>query len=94
MVSPIIPWEIAIKVKSGTLALPLPPREWVEAVAKRYQLETTAGLDASLLCAAADLPGIHCDSFERVLVATALRQDLVIVTPNRFPDYPGVKTVW
>jgi len=95
MVSPIVPWEIAIKVKSGKLALPLPPREWVEAVAKRYQLEATAGLDASLLCAAADLPGIHRDPFDRVLVATALRQDLVIVTSDRFiPDYPGVKTIW
>lgn len=95
MVSPIIPWEIAIKVKSGKLALPLPPHEWVEAVAKRYKLEMTVGLDASLLCAAADLPGIHRDPFDRVLVATALRQDLVIVTSDRFiPDYPGVKTVW
>lgn len=68
---------------------------WVEAVTKRYQLETIAGLDAALLCAAADLPDIHRDPFDRVLVATALRQELVIVTSDRFiPGYPGIKTIW
>ncbi len=95
LISPIIPWEIAIKVKSGKLALPLPPLEWVEAIAKRYQLGATGGLDASLLCTAADLPPIHRDPFDRVLVATALRQELVIITSDRsIPDYPGVKTIW
>jgi len=95
LVSPIVSWEIAIKVKSGKLALPLPPMVWVEAVTKRYQLETIAGLDAALLCAAADLPDIHRDPFDRVLVATALRQELVIVTSDRFiPGYPGIKTIW
>jgi PIN domain nuclease of toxin-antitoxin system len=96
IVSPIVPWEIAIKVRSGKLDLPLPPLKWVGALVVRHELDgPTGGLDAELLCAAADLPFVHRDPFDRVLVATALRHDLVIITSDRFiSGYPGIRTLW
>ncbi len=90
----VSPWEIAIKVKSGKLRLKRPVPEWFEEARQRYRLEEVP-LSAALLCAAADLPLVHRDPFDRVLVAAALERGLTIVTSDRtIPGYPGVKTVW
>lgn len=96
IVSPITPWEIAIKVKNGKLTVPMPPLDWVQSLALRHQLEgPTGGLDAALLCAAADLPLLHRDPFDRVLVATALRLNLTILTSDQsIAAYPGIQTLW
>ena len=96
MLSPIVPWELSIKVKTGKLQLPDFPLPWVQAVARKYDLSPpVAGLDAALLCAAADLPLIHRDPFDRVLIATALRDNLTILTSDTMiPTYPGVTTIW
>jgi PIN domain nuclease of toxin-antitoxin system len=96
VISPVIPWELAIKVKNGKLSLPQSPLEYVVLVARRYRLTfSSTGLDAVLLCAAADLPLIHRDPFDRILIATAMRDHLAIVTPDRtVAAYPGVTTVW
>ena len=95
-VSPIVPWELGIKVKSGKLQLPDPPLSWVQALATKHQLIfQTAGPDAALLCAAADLPLIHRDPFDRVLIATAQRDQLSLLTSDqKIPDYPGVQVIW
>ncbi len=95
IVSPIVPWELAIKVKSGKLALPKPPLEWVMLLARRHSLTLLDGISPRLLCAAADLLLIHRDPFDRVLVATAREESLTILTSDRIiPDYPGVITRW
>lgn len=96
IVPSVVVWEIAIKVKSGKLTLPDPPLPWVEALARRHdlQLERVAA-DVSLLCAAADLPMIHRDPFDRVLVAATLEFNLTILTSDRIiTTYPGVKVMW
>ena len=95
-VSPIVPWELAIKRLNGKLDRPLPTLEWVRAVCQRHNLQgPTGGLDAALLCEAAELPPIHRDPFDRVLVATALRLDLAILTSDRhIGSYPRIQTIW
>lgn len=96
IISPITPWEIAIKAKNQKLTLPVPPLEWVNALVRRHTLESlVGGLDAALLCAAADLPLLHRDPFDRVLVATAHRMNLSIVTSDQsIAAYPGIQTLW
>jgi PIN domain nuclease of toxin-antitoxin system len=96
MVPAVVVWEIAIKVKTGKLRLPDSPLPWVEALCSRYALDLERQAPAvNLLCAAADLPLIHRDPFDRVLVATSLSQNLTILTSDRIiPTYPGVKTLW
>ena len=95
-ISPVTIWELAIKVRSGKLQLPLAPLAWVQAIAERHQLSiSNHGMDPSLLCRAADLPLIHRDPFDRVLVATATDRKLTILTSDRIiPQYPGIHTVW
>ena len=95
MLSPVVPWELAIKSKSGKIELPLPPLDYCLSLARRHQLTLPAeGLDAALLCAAAELPLIHRDPFDRILIATAMREHLAILTPDRtIAQYP-IATVW
>ncbi|MCX6876421.1 MAG: type II toxin-antitoxin system VapC family toxin [Verrucomicrobia bacterium] len=96
ILSPVTVWELAIKVKSGKLRLPDPPLVWVEQLVARHGLLLSASdLRPALLCAAADLPLIHRDPFDRVLVATALARHLTIITSDEIiPTYPGIKTLW
>jgi PIN domain nuclease of toxin-antitoxin system len=95
-ISPVVPWELGIKVKTGKLQLPELPLLWVQALAVKHQLTLAAtGLDAALLCAAADLPLIHRDPFDRVLIATAQRDHLTLLTSDQIiPTYPGINTLW
>jgi PIN domain nuclease of toxin-antitoxin system len=51
--------------------------------------------EAAILCAAADLPPLPRDPFDRVLVATAMDRGLVLLTSDRvIPTYPGVREIW
>jgi PIN domain nuclease of toxin-antitoxin system len=93
-VSAVSPWEVAIKAASGKLQLREPPAQWFLGLAERYRLRELP-LDARLACAAAALPLIHRDPFDRVLVALAQAHSLPILTSDQnIPKYPGVKTLW
>ena len=93
-VSAMTAFEIGQKCASGKLLLPLPPLEWFEAMLHQHKLEELA-VTSRIALAAADLPLIHRDPFDRVLVATALDRRLTILTSDRIiPAYPGVKVLW
>jgi PIN domain nuclease of toxin-antitoxin system len=93
-VSAVSPWEVAIKVASGKLRLNGSPIHWFHGLMDRYQLKEIP-LDGNLVCAAAALPVIHRDPFDRVLVALAHAQTLTILTSDKsIPKYAGVKTLW
>lgn len=72
--SPMSVWEAAIKREAGRLRA---PRNLRAVLAAEFRmLDVTAGL----LEAAAELPRHHADSFDRVLIAHALHDDLDVVT--------------
>jgi PIN domain nuclease of toxin-antitoxin system len=93
-VSVISPWEVAIKMASGRVRLTDPPLRWFLGLAERYGLRELP-LDAGTACAAAALPPIHRDPFDRVLVALAHAHALTILTSDDdIAKYPGVTTAW
>jgi PIN domain nuclease of toxin-antitoxin system len=93
-VSPIIAWEIAIKVKSGKLRMKVPVQDWYRDSLERYHLQEIP-LSAESLCAAADLPSIHRDPFDRVMIAIAMERNLPILTSDRtIPKYTGIHVIW
>jgi PIN domain nuclease of toxin-antitoxin system len=93
-VSVVSPWEVAIKSAAGKLQLAEPPLLWFLGMADRYNLQEVP-LDSQTACAAAGLPGIHQDPFDRILVALAHAQALTILTSDEnIRKYPGVKTLW
>ena len=93
-VSTVSAWEIAIKAKAGKIHMSGSVDDWFRTALHHYHLQEIP-LASGLLCAASDLPLLHRDPFDRVLVATALAHKLTILTSDRIiPTYPGIKDVW
>ena len=93
-VAVVTPWEVAIKVAGGELRLREAPVRWFQGLVERYDLREVA-LDAGIACAAAALPFVHRDPFDRVIVAVALAQGLTVLTSDEnIARYPGIKTIW
>lgn len=93
-VSVVSAWEVAIKVAGGKLRLMEPPIQWFLGLVDRYDLRE-APLDAGIVCAAAALPLVHRDPFDRVVVALAQALRLTVLTSDEnIRKYAGVKTIW
>jgi PIN domain nuclease of toxin-antitoxin system len=52
-------------------------------------------LDGTVACAAAALPPVHRDPFDRVIVALAHTHGCTVLTADEnIQKYAGVKTIW
>lgn len=93
-VSVVSPWEVAIKVAGRKLRLLEPPVRWFLGLVERYDLRELP-LDAGIACAAAALPLLHRDPFDRVIVALAQAHGFTVLTADEnIREYPGVTTLW
>jgi PIN domain nuclease of toxin-antitoxin system len=72
-------WEIAIKHRLGKLPLPEPPAAFVPPRLLRDGVALLP-IDAHHALAVADLPDLHSDPFDRLLVAQARAERLTLVT--------------
>ena len=85
--SAISGFEISLKAAAGKLELSHPVEEWFKRVAEHHGL-TILPLDLEICIAAAKLPPIHDDPFDRFIIATAKLNDLIVVTADeRFEEY-------
>jgi PIN domain nuclease of toxin-antitoxin system len=76
-------WEIAIKVNSGRLKLPLrTARDFAMNMATT--VVTPLDVDLEDTCAAAALPRHHGDPFDRMIVAQAQKLGIPILTSDRW----------
>jgi PIN domain nuclease of toxin-antitoxin system len=93
-ISAISSLEIAILVKRGRLELPLPPERFVGECLRRHGI-TEIPLDSAIAMAAASLPDIHNDPFDRILAATAIIHRLDLLSKDTvLPRYPGLRVTW
>jgi PIN domain nuclease of toxin-antitoxin system len=93
-VSVVSPWEVAIKMAGGKLRLLEPALQWFLGLVERYDLREVP-LDANVACAAAALPLLHRDPFDRVIVALAQTHGFTVLTSDEnIRKYPGVTTLW
>ena len=86
-------WEIAIKTRIGKFRLPEDP---VHYVPKRLAQQGIRSLPITQAHALKvyDLPRHHHDPFDRLIIAQALAEELVILTSDRlFEKYP-VDVIW
>ena len=91
-VSAISGFEISLKVGLGKLELSYPVEEWFQHVREHHTL-TVLPLELEICIAAAKLPPIHDDPFDRFIIATAKLNDLAVVTTDeRFEEY-GVRVL-
>ena len=93
-VSVLSPWEVAIKLAGGKLRLMETPVQRFLGLIERYDLREVP-LDAAVACAAAALPPLHRDPFDRVIVALAQAHGFTVLTSDEnIRKYPGVTTLW
>jgi PIN domain nuclease of toxin-antitoxin system len=83
-------WEIAIKVALGRLRFPIAelPEAMAEAAFKELPVQIAHGLEM------AQLPLIHRDPFDRLLVAQARHERLTLVTRDAAIGRYPVDTLW
>ena len=92
-VSAVSVFEIAVKVRLGTLSL---DAELAGDVAAAIRDQAFVGLDVTPAHAqrAGAMPGVHRDPFDRLLIAQALAEDLVLVSGEGVFDAFGVRRMW
>jgi PIN domain nuclease of toxin-antitoxin system len=93
IVSSVSSWELCAKYALRKLDLPDPPIELLERMRTEF-LTTSLPLNDSHARAVCDLPLIHRDPFDRMLVCQALVHDLTIVTPDEVVRSYPVKSIW
>ncbi len=86
-------WEISIKSALGRLHLPEPP---VSYVPKRLAAQGIRPLSITHTHALAvsDQPAHHSDPFDRLLIAQAQTEDMVILTADHAFQQYGVEVLW
>lgn len=86
-------WEITIKAATGKLILPQPPSEFVVHALRLMSLQSL-DITHSHVATLERLPNHHRDPFDRMLIAQAKAEELVLLTADRnFERYP-VETFW
>jgi PIN domain nuclease of toxin-antitoxin system len=91
--SAISAWEIALKHALGKLPLPAQPTLLVPDLRARHQIEPLP-LEEPAALAVAQLPGLHRDPFDRMLICQAIMGGLTLVTPDPLIRQYAVPTLW
>jgi PIN domain nuclease of toxin-antitoxin system len=86
-------WEIGIKVAQGRLRLPIPVGHLLSFAVQEQQLERLS-IEFDHALAAATLPPIHHDPFDRILVAQAQALGCAIVTGDPEIARYAVEVIW
>lgn len=93
-VSAISGFEIGVKARRGDLRLPMSVRRWF-AEALEYHGLLEQPINSNIAVCATELPLIHKDPFDRLIIATAVEEKMRILTPDpKIAAYPGVETIW
>lgn len=93
LLSVITPWELAIKLNSGKLALLGDlPAFIAKHLHEMLLIELPIQMEHAVTTAA--LPPIHRDPFDRMLVAQALVERVPIVSSDSHLARYGVEVIW
>jgi len=76
-------WEATIKHQLGKLPLPQSPEIYLPLQRERHQISSLS-LDEASVCLLANLPPIHRDPFDRMLICQAIHYGFTIVTVDDF----------
>jgi PIN domain nuclease of toxin-antitoxin system len=76
-------WEAVIKYQLGKLPLPTPPADYLPQQRDAHGI-IALPIDEGAMIPLADLPPLHRDPFDRLIVAQSIQHDLTIATVD--PD--------
>jgi PIN domain nuclease of toxin-antitoxin system len=75
-------WEISIKYGLGRLPLPEPPEVFILQRLIRDDIKPLS-VEHHHACRISALPGIHRDPFDRILIAQAQMENLLLITADQ-----------
>lgn len=91
--SPVVSWEIMIKVMRGKLTLTRSVDETLKLAFSKFGMQSQPITHAHCL-ALSELPLIHNDPFDRMLVAQARCEKLILVTADEILKTYPVEILW
>jgi PIN domain nuclease of toxin-antitoxin system len=92
-VSAISGFEIGIKVQKGKLELPARPADWFAAVLEHHDIEVLP-LVLEVCIRAAELPAIHADPCDRMIIAAAQMHHVPVVTTDSLFSRYGIEVIF
>jgi PIN domain nuclease of toxin-antitoxin system len=93
LVSVVSAWELVLKNQAGKLRLPKSLSQIVDEILY-HSGWTILPMAAEHLPVMADLPQLHADPFDRLLIAQAQHEGLTMVTPDQQIRKYEVRTLW
>jgi PIN domain nuclease of toxin-antitoxin system len=76
-------WEAVIKYQIGKLPLPEPPNIYLPKQRAKHFISSLE-LDEASVIKLAELPSIHRDPFDRMLICQALTHEMTIITSDEY----------
>jgi PIN domain nuclease of toxin-antitoxin system len=92
-VSAISGFEIGIKVQKGKLELPARPADWFAAVLEHHNIEVLP-LVLEVCIRATELPAIHADPCDRMIIAAAQMHHIPVVTTDPLFSRYGIEVIF
>jgi len=93
-ISAISSLEISLLTKGGKLKWGKNPLSFFDRSLKHHGVKEVP-IESGIAWRSAQLPAIHRDPFDRIIIATAQTHGMTILTKNRtIPTYPKTKVVW
>ncbi len=84
-------WEAIIKQKLGKLPLPKPAESYLPTQREQHLISSLL-INEACVIRLAQLPPLHKDPFDRMLICQSIEHDLTIVTvDDAIRNYPMVK---
>ena len=86
-------WEVHLKHLAGKLTLPDKPRVWLEEQMSVWGVQDFP-LDLPSVHLTSELPRVHKDPFDRMLVAQAMVERMPLVSADSAFDAYGITRLW
>jgi PIN domain nuclease of toxin-antitoxin system len=86
-------WEMHLKHHAAKLILPEPPKQWIPQQLAAWNISELA-IDLKAIQRTSDLPDIHSDPFDRLIIAQSLEEGFSVVSPDAFFPAYGGSVVW
>jgi len=85
-------WEVVLKAQKGLLDLEYPP-SWLEAGIRSIEAEVLP-IKAAHVYAVGQLPAIHKDPFDRILLAQAASEGCTLISNDRLVRQYAAPAIW
>jgi PIN domain nuclease of toxin-antitoxin system len=85
--------EICLKYNDGSLEMPMTPRRWIKEQSKIWNIKSL-GMTREYCLRLSEMPYHHDDAIDRMLAATALAEDMYLLTSEEeLKKYP-ISILW